>query len=103
MSRFEDGTPIIPDGVSIRRIRRDHGWSRKVMVRRIAEATERESGIRQSISQNLLEGIEEGNERIPYSVLCMVATGLDLNPIEILLEPEDEEPHGHGGRGRPES
>ncbi len=101
MSGFEDETPIIPDGVSIRRIRRDHGWSRRVMVRRIADATQRESGIRQSISSNLLEGIEEGNEPIPYSVLCMVATGLDLNPIEILLDPEDEEPYVQGGRGRP--
>ena len=57
---YEDGRPIRPDGLAIRRLRRDRGWSRRELLEAIAEATQRATGIRETISPNLLEGIEEG-------------------------------------------
>jgi transcriptional regulator with XRE-family HTH domain len=68
-------------------MRRDRGWSRRDLLEAIAEAALRETGIRETLSPNLLEGIEEGNEAIPYSTLCRIASGLDCEPIELLLEP----------------
>ena len=85
MSGFDDEQPIVPDGLQIRRLRRARGWSRKVFVRKIAEATRRETGLRKTITPNLLEGIEGKNESIRYSTLCLVASGLDRNPVELIL------------------
>ena len=83
--QYEDGRPLRPDGLAIRRLRRDRGWSRRDLLEAIAEATLRETGVRETISSNLLEGIEEGDEPIPYSTLCRIASGLDCNPVELLL------------------
>ena len=83
---FGDGEQVTPDGGGIRRRRRDRGWSRRAFVGEIAEACFRESGIRETITVNLLEGIEEVNEPVPYMTLCRVAAGLDCNPVELLLE-----------------
>ena len=47
---------------------------------------DRERGLRETISINLLAGIEETNEPVPYATLCLVANGLDRNPVELLLE-----------------
>ena len=85
---FEDDQPVIPDGTAIRRRRRDRGWSRRALVGEIAEASVRESGLRQTITINELEGIEEANEVIAYAILCRVASGLDCNPVELLLPDE---------------
>ena len=84
---YEDRRPIHPDGLAIRRLRRDRGWSRRDLLEAIAEATLRETGVRGTISANLLEGIEEGNELIPYSTLCRIASGLECEPVEIVAEP----------------
>ncbi len=89
---FDDASPITPDGVGIRRRRRRRGWSRRTFVAEIAEASFRESGLRETISPHLLEGIEETNERVPYGTLCRIAAGLDCNPVELLLEDEKGEP-----------
>lgn len=83
---FDDEQPVVPDGLQIRGLRRARGWSRRVLVRAISDATFRESGLRQTITPNLLEGIEETNEPVPYSVLCLIATGLDRNPVELVLD-----------------
>jgi transcriptional regulator with XRE-family HTH domain len=85
VSGFDDEEPIVPDGLQIRRLRRDRGWSRRFLVAEIARARFRESGRRETITPNLLEGIEETNEPIPYSTLCLVATGLDRNPVDLIL------------------
>ena len=86
-SEYDDGGPIRPDGLAIRRLRRDRGWSRRELLEAIAEATLRETGIRETISPNLLEGIEEGDEPIPYSTLCRIASGLECEPVELVAEP----------------
>ena len=84
---YDDGGPIRPDGPAIRRLRRDRGWSRRELLEAIAEATLRETGVRETISPNLLEGIEEGDEPIPYSTLCRIASGLECEPVELVAEP----------------
>ncbi len=87
---FDDDATVTPDGVRIRGLRRSRGWSRRALVEEIAEARYREAGLRDTITVNELEGIEECNEAIPYAVLCKVASGLDCNPMEILLGAGDE-------------
>ena len=82
---YDDLRPVRPDGLAIRRLRRDRGWSRRDLLEAIAEAALRETGMRKTISPNLLEGVEEGNEAIPYSTLCRIASGLDCEPVELLL------------------
>jgi transcriptional regulator with XRE-family HTH domain len=84
---YDDRLPIRPDGLAIRRLRRDRGWSRRDLLEAIAEAARRETGVRETISPKLLEGIEEGNEAVPYSTLCRIASGLDCEPVELLVEP----------------
>jgi transcriptional regulator with XRE-family HTH domain len=84
---YDDLRPVHPDGLAIRRLRRERGWSRRDLLEAIAEAALRETGIRETISPNLLEGIEEANESIPYSTLCRIASGLDCEPIDLLGEP----------------
>jgi transcriptional regulator with XRE-family HTH domain len=85
MASFDDEARVTPDGASIRRLRRSRGWSRRDFVDAIAEASFRESGRRATVTQNLLEGVEEVNERIPYATLCRIAAGLDCNPVELVL------------------
>ncbi len=85
---FESERPVRPDGLAIRRLRRDRGWSRRDLLEAIAEASLRETGMRETISPNLLEGIEEKNEAIPYATLCRIASGLDCEPVELLAEPQ---------------
>jgi len=84
---YEDQSPVVPDGMAIRRMRRRRGWSRRALVEAIAEASFRASGLRDSVSVNVLGGIEEACEPVPYSALCLVAAGLDCNPIEIVRDP----------------
>ena len=83
---YDDERPIRPDGLAIRRMRRDRGWSRRDLLEAIAEASLRATGVRKTISPNLLEGIEEGVDTIPYSTLCRIASGLDCEPVELLAE-----------------
>lgn len=85
--RFDDAQPLRPDGLAIRRLRRDRGWSRRDLLEAIAEAMQRETGVRETLSANLLEGIEEGDEPIPYSTLCRIASGLDCEPVDLVAGP----------------
>jgi len=86
-SEYDDGHPIRPDGPAIRRLRRDRGWSRRDLLQAMSEASLRETGIRETISPNLLEAVEERNEAVPYSTLCQIASGLESEPVELVLEP----------------
>ena len=73
-----------PAGLVIRRLRHERGWPPRELIFAILEANYRSSGQRETISPNLLSGIEERNERIPYETLCLVAAGLGCDPIDIL-------------------
>jgi hypothetical protein len=86
MSPFDDGSRVVPDGLGIRRRRRRRGWSPRALVRAIAEASVRESGLPDTVSLSLLAGMEEANEAVSYATVCRVAAGLDCNPMELVLE-----------------
>ena len=81
---FDDERPVVPDGRSIRRLRHDRGWSRRDLCRAIARASLRASGIASSLTPNQIAGVEEHGESIPYTQLCMIAAGLDCNPVDLL-------------------
>jgi hypothetical protein len=81
---FDDETRVTPDGLAIRRMRRERGWSRRACVEAIAEARVRETGLRETITPHLLEHIEESNEPVPYDTVCRIAAGLDCNPMDLV-------------------
>lgn len=88
MSGFDDDQTVTPDGTAIRRMRRKQGLSRRAFVRVVADVSFRESGLYESVSVNLLEGMEETNEPVPYAVLCRVAAGLDADPVVLVHEAQ---------------
>jgi len=98
MKELQENDPHVrPSGQNVRRLRHEHGWSPRDLVEAIAVASERASGIRRSITPNLLSGIEEKSEKIPYATLCLVADGLDCDPIDILApENVDSASSDHG-------
>jgi DNA-binding Xre family transcriptional regulator len=77
---------VEPDGLSIRRRRHMNKWSPREFTLAIARAHRIASGLNETISPNLLQHIEEQNERIPYETLRMIARGLDCDPAEILAD-----------------
>jgi molybdenum cofactor cytidylyltransferase len=90
---LDESEVVQPDGLTVRRMRHDRGWSAREMVNAIATACERATGNRQTITPNLLKGIEEHNETIPYETLCLIADGFGCDPVEILaanLSPIEE-------------
>jgi hypothetical protein len=90
----EDSQLVLADGLSVRRRRHDQGWSPRDLVRAIGEASFSATGVRESITPNILCGIEERRERIAYSILCLVAGGLDCDPVDILA-PDQEASEEH--------
>jgi transcriptional regulator with XRE-family HTH domain len=75
---------VRPDGLTIRRLRRGLGLSRAALSARIERRSFESTGRAESVSRNVLQHVEEGGERIPYATLCLIALGLDCNPIELL-------------------
>jgi len=65
-------------------MRHERGWPPRALIAAIGEASLRASGQRETISPNLLAGIEERNERVPYETLCLVAAGFGCDPIDLL-------------------
>jgi len=97
MGSFDDDARVRPDGLTIRRLRRQRGWSRGELAAAIERRSREATGRVESVSRNLLQGIEEANERVPYATLCLVSLGLDCNPVELLQDErpaEDEAPLG---------
>ncbi len=86
---FDETDAVRPDGLSVRRLRHDHGWSPRDLVDAISVACERATGVPRTITPNLLKGIEEQGEAIPYATLCMVADGLGCDPTDILPTESD--------------
>lgn len=82
----EDQRRVVPDGLSIRRRRHAHRWSPRDLVEAIARAHFVATGLRETITPNLLQAIEEKNERIPYATLRLLADGLNCDPVDILAE-----------------
>ena len=82
----DDERLVRPDGLSIRRRRHECSWSPRELVKAIARASRTATGLDETITPNQLKGIEEQNERVPYSMLRLVARGLDCDPVDILAE-----------------
>jgi hypothetical protein len=82
---FDDDDPIRPDGLGIRRRRRGRGWSRADLTAAVEQRTREATGRKEPLSRNLLQGIEETNERVPYVVVSRIALALDCNPVELVL------------------
>lgn len=85
LTRFDDASPVFPDGQCIRRLRHARGWSRRELCTAIAHASRRATGIGEALSPNLIAGVEEHGESVSYTTLCLIASGLDCDPVEILL------------------
>jgi hypothetical protein len=89
----EENEIVRPDGQSIRRRRHEQGWPPRLLIDAIGDASITATGIRKTITPNLLLGIEDHNEPIPYETLCLVADGLRCDPVDILrIADEDEDP-----------
>ena len=82
----EDERPVRPAGLTVRQLRHDKGFGPRDLVEAIARRSFISSGLRETITPNELAGIEERNEVIPYAILCLIAGGLDCDPIDLLLE-----------------
>ena len=91
MSAYDDDGLVVPDGGRVRGLRRRRGWSRRDLVEAVARAQERATGQRDTLSLNLLGGIEEADEPVPYATLRLIAGGLDCEPIELAREPAPDE------------
>lgn len=82
----EDEQLVMPDGLTVRRMRHEHSWSPRELVAAIERASLIASGLRMTITPNLLQHIEEKSERIPYTTLCLLARALDCDPADIRTE-----------------
>jgi transcriptional regulator with XRE-family HTH domain len=87
MSGFDDDALAVPDGGRVRLLRHRRGWSRRELCEAIARASERATGLRDTISLNLLGGIEEMDEPVPFATLRLIASGLECEPVELARTP----------------
>lgn len=86
MTRFADHARVVPDGLGIRRRRRERGWSQRDLVRAICDAHERATGRRLAFNLNLLHHVEEESEPVDYATVVLVAAGLGCDPVELVAE-----------------
>ena len=84
MEDDEHSRHVTPAGLVVRRLRHERGWPPRALIESIGEASLRASGQRETITPHQLAGIEERNEPVSYDMLCLVAAGLDCDPIDIL-------------------
>lgn len=82
---------VRPDGGEVRRRRHENGWPPAELITAIGKARRAATGLVETISPILLQGIEERDETIPYETLCLVADGLGCDPVDILRPPGEEE------------
>jgi DNA-binding Xre family transcriptional regulator len=87
MSSFDDDAIVVPDGGRVRLLRHRRGWSRRELVEAIARASQRATGLRDTISLNLLGSIEETDEPVPFATVQRIAAGLDCEPVELVRPP----------------
>ena len=86
MGDFDDDALVRPDGLGVRRRRRALGLSRADLVAQIERRSREATGRTESVSRNLLKGIEEEDERVPYRVLVLTSLALGCNPVELLKD-----------------
>jgi len=99
---YDDDHSVRPDGNTVRRLRHERGWSPRALIDAIARARLAATGLRGTITPNLLSGIEEHDEAIPYATLCLVSDAFDCDPIDLVRasqaddEEEAQEKDGYG-------
>lgn len=74
-----------PNGREVRRRRHERGWSPRRLADAVREASRTATGLPATLTPSLLQGIEEENEPVPYATLCLLAAGLDCDPVDLLL------------------
>jgi transcriptional regulator with XRE-family HTH domain len=92
LSEDYDQRLVRPDGLAVRRRRHDRSWSRRELIDAVGSACLQSTGLRETVTPNQLSGIEEHDEVVPYRVLCLLAGGLDCDPVDLLLENEPRIP-----------
>lgn len=92
--RFGDESRVTPRGGVVRRLRHQRGWSARQLLEAVAAAQERATGLTRTLTPEQLAKIEDRDEPVPYETLCLLADGLDCDPIDLLGEepPQGEEP-----------
>ena len=93
MTEDYDSRFVRPNGLEVRRRRHENRWSPRDLVRAIDRASLQSSGLRETISPNVLGGIVVVNVAIPYRIPCLVADGLYCEPVDLLLA-ESAPPEG---------
>ena len=68
-------------------MRRGLGLSRAGLSERIERRSVESTGRVETVTRNVLQHVEEAGVRVPYATVCLIALGLDCNPME-LLAPE---------------
>lgn len=89
---YDDDAQVRPDGLTVRRLRHERGWSPRALIDAIAEARLTATGVRETITPNLLNGIEEHDEAIPYATLCAVSDAFDCDPIDLVRASQEDDP-----------
>ena len=82
--RDDDDRPVRPRGHAVRRLRLVRGWSPQELCNAVGEAQSAATGIWETITPSVLEGIEERDEVVPYATLCLLASGFDCDPVDLL-------------------
>jgi len=88
LSAYDDESIVVPDGTLVRGLRHRRGWSRRDLLEAVARASERATGCRETLTLNVLGGIEEMDEPVSYATLRLIAGGLDCEPVELARETE---------------
>jgi transcriptional regulator with XRE-family HTH domain len=99
---YDDDAPIRPDGLTVRRLRHERGWSPRTLIDEVERCALAATGLRRSLTPNLLSAIEERDEAVPYATLCLVSDAFDCDPITLVRvdQRDDEEEDDDGGRRR---
>ena len=84
----DDQRRVHLDGLVVRRMRHDHGWSPRDLVAAIETACFDASGLRRTLTPNQIQAIEERAERVSWDELCLLADGLGCDPIDLVAEGE---------------
>ena len=90
----DDDRLVRPDGLTVRRLRHEHGWSPRELIDAVARSSLASTGIARTISPNVLTGIEEQCERVSYSTLCLLSGGLGCDPVDLWREDSPGESEG---------
>lgn len=101
---YDDDAEVRPDGLTVRRLRHERGWSPRDLCSHIEARRFAATGLRSTVSPNLLAGIEERDERVPYAVLCLVSDAFDCDPIDLVnVDQRDPADDGDEAGGDDES